>query len=111
MRGNHLVREARKRAGLTQAELAKRVGTSQSAIARLERGGVTPTLAKLDQLVRACGLELEVRLVPADDHDWTLIQRNLRLTPTERLGKAAATRRLVAAGRRARQEGIEDRGR
>jgi transcriptional regulator with XRE-family HTH domain len=111
MRGNHLVREARKRAGLTQAELAKRVGTSQSAVARLERGGVTPTFAKLSQIVRACGFDLEVRLVPADDHDWSLIQRNLRLTPTERLEKAAATRRLVAAGRRARAEGVEGRGR
>jgi transcriptional regulator with XRE-family HTH domain len=101
----------RRELGLSQTEVAARMGTSQSAVARLERGGVTPTFAKLGQLVRACGFELEVRLVPADDHDWSLIQRNLRLTPTQRLEKAAATRRLVAAGRRARQEGTEGRGR
>ena len=43
MRGNHLVREARKRAGLTQAELAARVGTTQSSIARFVAATGSPT--------------------------------------------------------------------
>jgi transcriptional regulator with XRE-family HTH domain len=57
-----LVREARRRAGLTQAQLAERVGTTQSAIARVERGASSPTLARVRELVVACGLELRLRL-------------------------------------------------
>lgn len=77
MRGNHLVREMRKRAGLTQRVLAERVGTTQSAIARLERGVGDPTLARLSAIAEACGLELQVRLVDADGHDWSLVERRL----------------------------------
>lgn len=75
MRGNHLVREMRKRAGLTQAELAERIGTTQSAIARLERGHGRPTLERLSTIATACHLDLQVRLVDADDHDWSLVDR------------------------------------
>jgi transcriptional regulator with XRE-family HTH domain len=63
MRGADLIREARRRAGLTQAELAARVGTTQSAIARLERGA-EPSVRRVAELVRACGLELRVSLAP-----------------------------------------------
>jgi len=44
MRGNHLVREARRRASLTQTELARRAGTTQSVIARVEAGTTQPSL-------------------------------------------------------------------
>ena len=64
MRGAQLIREVRKRAGLTQAELAARVGTTQSAIARLE-GGSEPSVRRLAELVAACGLELRVSFAPA----------------------------------------------
>ncbi len=60
------MREARKRAGLTQAELAARAGTTQSAIARLERGDYAPTLARLTELIRACGFDFSIRLVAND---------------------------------------------
>jgi transcriptional regulator with XRE-family HTH domain len=63
MRGAILIREARKRAGMTQAELAARVRTTQSAIARLE-GGAEPSFRRVAQLVRACGFELRVSLSP-----------------------------------------------
>ncbi len=101
MKGNHLIAEARKRAVLTQAELASRVGTTQSAIARLERGRTVPTLERITQLVRACGFELEVRLVPQDDQEWTIAQTNKRLSPGERVDKLVAAARFVAAGRAA----------
>jgi hypothetical protein len=55
-----LVTAARRRAGLTQAELAKRAGTSQPAVARIERGAVEPELATLRRLLGACGEELVV---------------------------------------------------
>jgi transcriptional regulator with XRE-family HTH domain len=56
--GARLVREARKRRGLSQAELAARVGTTQSAVSRLERGRSDPRFDRVVELVAACGLEL-----------------------------------------------------
>jgi transcriptional regulator with XRE-family HTH domain len=61
------VLRARARAGLTQAEVAKRVGTTQSAIARLESGAGkhSPSIATLQRYARALGFRLEVRLIRA----------------------------------------------
>ncbi len=56
------VRAARERAGITQAELAARIGSTQPAIARLEAGGVTPNLATLRRIASALSLELVVQL-------------------------------------------------
>lgn len=67
--GNDLVREARKRAALTQRELAERAGTTQSAIARLESGRTTPSFDTVLRLVRLCDLDLEVMLVERHGHD------------------------------------------
>lgn len=50
----------RSEAGLSQAELAKRVGTTQSAIARIESGKVVPRLESLQRIARACGKTLEI---------------------------------------------------
>ena len=55
-----LVFRLRTEAGLTQAELAKRMGTTQSAIARIEGGGSRPTLETLERLARAVGKEFVV---------------------------------------------------
>lgn len=59
------VRDARESAGLTQRELASRMGTSQAAIARLEAGGVGATLTTLQKVATALHLEVEVLLRPA----------------------------------------------
>ena len=59
-----LVHRVRTDAGLTQAELAERMGTTQSAIARMEGGGVRPTLETLEKLARAIGSDLVVGLAP-----------------------------------------------
>ncbi len=83
--GNDLVREARRRAGLTQRELAERAGTTQSAVARLESGRTAPSLEHVLALVRACDLDLEVALVEVDDADLWQAARLLRLTPAERI--------------------------
>ncbi|MGH2830245.1 MAG: helix-turn-helix transcriptional regulator [Actinomycetota bacterium] len=61
-----LIREARRRARLSQAALARRVGTSQSAIARYERARSMPDLPTLHRIVEACGLELRLELVQPD---------------------------------------------
>ncbi len=55
-----LVYRLRTEAGLTQAELAQRMGTTQSAIARMEGGGTRPSLDTLEKLARAVGQELVV---------------------------------------------------
>lgn len=54
---------ARTKANLSQAELAKRIGTTQSAIARLEGGGVSPSLSTLRRYAEATGSKLEINLV------------------------------------------------
>jgi ribosome-binding protein aMBF1 (putative translation factor) len=57
---------ARRDGNISQAELAKRMGTTQSAVARLEAGGVSPSLATLRRYAAAAGLKLEINLVPSE---------------------------------------------
>lgn len=57
-----LVYRMRTEAGLTQAELALRMGTTQSAIARMEGGGTRPTLDTLEKLASAVGVDLVIGL-------------------------------------------------
>lgn len=56
------VRQVRENSGLTQAELAARIGSTQPALARLEAGGVMPSLDTLHRIAEALGLELVVDL-------------------------------------------------
>ncbi len=100
MRGNHLIREIRKRAGLTQAELAERLGTTQSALARVERHG-SPTLARLSEIAEACGFEIQVRLVPTQADEWEDVRSNASLPPEERIARALGATRLAQAFREA----------
>lgn len=80
-----LIREARLRAGLTQAELGERIGKPQSVIARWERGDVTPSLEALRQAIRGCGLELSFHLSRLDESSMTVIDEHLRMSPAQRL--------------------------
>lgn len=56
------VRHARSEAGLSQRELAARMGTSQAAVARLEAGGTGATLTTLQKVASALGLAVSVDL-------------------------------------------------
>ena len=58
----HALLAARARAGLTQAEVAERMGTSQAAVARMEGGGVAPSMATLQRYAKATGSRLRVAL-------------------------------------------------
>jgi transcriptional regulator with XRE-family HTH domain len=91
MRSASLIREARLRAGLTQTELAERTGRDRSVIARWEQAVVAPSLDTLLELVRACGFDLPLELVPYDDDRVARLQKNLLLSPERRV------RRLLTA--------------
>lgn len=85
MTGADLVREARRRAGLTQRELAERAGTTQSAVARLESGRTDPSFETVLRMIRLCGYRLDVALDPYDDSDVAQAEALLRMPVGERL--------------------------
>jgi len=95
---------ARRRAGLSQRELARLSGIPQPSISRIERGQISPTVDTLERLIRACGMELEPVDVPGErDVDWTLIDDLLdKETPSRARYVASAGRnvgRILAAAR------------
>ena len=63
------IRRARLRSGISQRELARRAGTSQAAISRIERGLEEPTLARVEQILAGLGWRPVVDLVPIANHD------------------------------------------
>ena len=99
-----LVREARERAGLTQAALAERAGVAQSTVSRVESGARTPSTDLVERLVRATGYEIRVGLGEPDPETAALLERNLRLSPQERLDNAVRAARFVLRGRRSLEE-------
>lgn len=99
--GGDLVREARRRAALTQHELAARAGTTQSAVARWESGRVEPGFETVRRLLRLCGFALLVALEPSDDSDLHQARQLLEMTPSARVDQVARTAAFVAALREA----------
>jgi transcriptional regulator with XRE-family HTH domain len=85
MRSADLIREARLRAGLTQYELAERSGRDRSVIARWEQGTVAPSVETLLELVRACGFDLPLELVPRDASGEERLRKNALLSPERRV--------------------------
>ena len=55
-----LIRDARRSAGLSQVELGRRSGVTQSVVSAYESGARQPSLPTLDRLVRAAGCELDI---------------------------------------------------
>lgn len=92
-----LIREARHRAGLTQAELARRIGTSQPAIARYERARSMPDLATLHRIVDACGLELRLELAEPDAQQEAAARRAAERSVEERLQANTRQAELIHA--------------
>lgn len=90
MSSHLLIREARRRARLTQAELAARAGTTQSAVARWEAGKALPSLEKLRELVECCGLELVVSLAEQLPAEREMLTRDLARSPEDRLARLMA---------------------
>lgn len=96
-----ILQEARLRAGLTHAELARRAGSTESEVAAWEVGRGSPSLETLSGLVAACGLELRVGLAEPAPDEASLVERNLRLTHTERLDQLVRTVEFICAGQAA----------
>jgi transcriptional regulator with XRE-family HTH domain len=67
MTAAQLIREARLRAGLTQAELAARLGRERAQVARWEIGAQEPSFANLRSVVEACGFALRIEIVEREE--------------------------------------------
>jgi transcriptional regulator with XRE-family HTH domain len=80
-----VIREARLLAGLSQHELAERVGVPRSSIARWERGTVEPGFDTTRRLLRACGFDLSLVRYEPDEIVDIRLSGKLELTPQERL--------------------------
>jgi transcriptional regulator with XRE-family HTH domain len=101
MSGSEIVKMVRLRAGLTQAEVASRCGTTQSAIARIERGGSEPSVTRVESIARACGFDVNVSITPIDANEEETFRRNLLLSPQERMQRVVNAGRFILAGRSA----------
>lgn len=86
-----LLREARKRHGVSQERLAIRAGTTQSAISRIERDRVSPTFETLSALLHMAGEDLVLASESRDAGiDATLVESRLAESTAERLDLATA---------------------
>lgn len=101
MSPGQLLRDVRRRHGLTQAQLAARARTSQAAISRIERDLVSPSVDTLASLVDLMGEELELGAQPIDyGHDVTLLEQNLARTVDERVDHGVEFSNFVLRNRR-----------
>ena len=96
-----MLRMARRRAQLSQRELARRAGVPQATISRIENSVVSPTLDTLDPLIRACGMRLGVVDQRGLDVDRSQISERLLMTPAERFRLAVDAANGVREFRRA----------
>lgn len=102
MRAADILRAARAHAGLTQRALAARAGVPQPTIAAIERGRQDPRYGTLARLVRGCGQELDLLPHAGAGVDRTQFRSTLRLSPAQRLARAAAGARTLQQLRSAR---------
>lgn len=107
MDAGRTVRYARRRAGLTQRALAAKAGVPQPAIARIERGAVTPRIDTVLELLGAAGFTLEVSPAIGEGVDRTLVRAALARTPEERIQAATEAARNL----RTYLDAVGDRGR
>jgi transcriptional regulator with XRE-family HTH domain len=95
-----LLKEARARHGVSQERLAMRAGTTQSAISRIERDRISPSVETLRELLFLLGEDL---VLGADERDagidFTLNEKNLALTPAQRVSQGLAFADFVRRNR------------
>ena len=97
-----MIRERRRKGGLSQRSLARRAGTTQAAVSRIERGLTTPTWETVRALLLAMGYEpeLETRRLRGRWDPVHLSATRAR-TPAERLQLAISANRLAGSMRQA----------
>jgi len=100
-----LIRLARARAELTQAQLAAAAGLTQQSISAYETGRKDPTISTLKRLLAAAGFEMRVRLEPIDHHDTTLEAFLGTLRPEQRAQLERARDQRVRSARLERVRG------
>jgi hypothetical protein len=67
MTAAQIIREARLKAGLTQTELAERLGRERAQVARWEIGGQEPSFENMQSVVEACGFSLSIEIAERED--------------------------------------------
>lgn len=94
-----LLRDMRRRHGLSQSRLACRANTTQAVVSRIERGEASPTLDTVRRLLAAMGWELDVELRRShwQDHDADALRAFGARTPEERVAGIEQTLRDVSA--------------
>jgi transcriptional regulator with XRE-family HTH domain len=102
-----MLREARRRHGVSQAGLATRAGTTQSAISRIERGRISPTVDTLWELFYLLGEDLEFFSAPRDSGvDVTLNRSSLAFNPSQRVERGLAFADFVRRNRGERSDDL-----
>ena len=94
-----MIRSARQNANFSQAELAERLATTQSAVSRWERGHDEPRISTLASILHACGRRLVLESV-ADDVDIAQIRQHLAMTPEQRLAATTNVNQFLAQATR-----------
>jgi transcriptional regulator with XRE-family HTH domain len=98
-----LLRQARTRAGLSQRGLARRAGTAQSVVARIESGQTSPTWETLERLLDAANVDMRAQLEPrvvVGSHMLAEVPGILRMTPEQRLQEAKNVSEFLDRARR-----------
>ena len=80
-----VIREARRRAGLSQRQLAERMDTDQSVVARWEALATSPTYETVAAACLACGFHVDWRLCPVDPDAERVLAEQRRRSPAERV--------------------------
>jgi transcriptional regulator with XRE-family HTH domain len=95
-----LLREARRKHGVSQARLATRAGTTQSAISRIERDQVSPSFDTMRELLHLVGEDLVIETRPRDwGIDREMVRANLALDPARRVERGLAFSDFVRRNR------------
>lgn len=87
MTGAQIIREARLKAGLTQTDLAERLGRDRAQVARWETGAQQPSFENLRAVVEACGFELRLEIAEREDTPVldAELERSLLQAPQQRV--------------------------
>lgn len=98
--GGRMLRHARRRAGLTQRQLAAKAGIPQETIARIEAGRTDPRVSTLDRLLEGCGFGLEHLPRLGIGIDRPQVTERLHIAVGDRLEHAIEEDRIMIEFRR-----------